>query len=57
MRTFTFKPQRVALWAVLGVAALQTAHATNGYFPHGFGIKAMGMGGPRWPRPTTLSPA
>jgi len=45
MRTFTFKPQRVALWAVLGVAVWPTAHATNGYFPHGFGIKAMGMGG------------
>ena len=28
---------------VLGAA--QAAHATNGYFPHGFGLKAKGMGG------------
>ena len=26
-------------------AALQPAQATNGYFPHGFGLKAKGMGG------------
>lgn len=29
--------------SVLGAA--QAAHATNGYFPHGFGLKAKGMGG------------
>lgn len=26
-------------------ATLLSAHATNGYFPHGFGLKAKGMGG------------
>ena len=27
------------------LATLPAAHATNGYFPHGFGLKAKGMGG------------
>lgn len=32
--------------ALLAVGAtLLPAHATNGYFPHGFGLKAKGMGG------------
>jgi len=38
----TLKRLGMAL-AVLGAA--QAAHATNGYFPHGFGLKAKGMGG------------
>jgi len=38
-------PLRAALALVLASGALGTAHATNGYFPHGFGIKAQGMGG------------
>jgi long-chain fatty acid transport protein len=35
---------RAAAALTLG-AALLPAHATNGYFPHGFGLKAKGMGG------------
>lgn len=35
---------RAAVSLALG-AALLPAHATNGYFPHGFGLKAKGMGG------------
>jgi long-chain fatty acid transport protein len=35
---------RVAATLALG-AALMPAHATNGYFAHGYGIKAKGMGG------------
>lgn len=33
------------LAAAACLAALPAAHATNGYFPHGFGLKAKGMGG------------
>lgn len=40
---------RLFAWRGLAVAAclaaLPAAHATNGYFPHGFGLKAKGMGG------------
>ena len=35
---------RTAALLALG-SALLPAHATDGYFPHGFGIKAQGMGG------------
>jgi long-chain fatty acid transport protein len=35
---------RAAALLALG-SALLPAHATNGYFPHGFGLKAKGMGG------------
>jgi long-chain fatty acid transport protein len=40
--------QRTVLRAAAALAlgtALLPAHATNGYFPHGFGLKAKGMGG------------
>lgn len=42
--------QKTTAWKRLGMAvavlgAAQAAHATNGYFPHGFGLKAKGMGG------------
>ena len=33
------------LAAAACMAALPAAQATNGYFPHGFGLKAKGMGG------------
>mgnify|MGYP006164081997 CR=1 FL=1 len=36
---------RRGLAAAACMAALPAAHATNGYFPHGFGLKAKGMGG------------
>ena len=36
---------RAALLLAFGAAALPAAHATNGYFSHGYGIKAKGMGG------------
>lgn len=36
---------RAAAVLALGSALLPAAHATNGYFPHGFGLKAKGMGG------------
>jgi len=42
--TFKIHALRAAALLALG-AALLPAHATNGYFPHGFGIKAKGMGG------------
>ena len=42
--TFQLNALRVAALAVLG-AALIPAHATNGYFSHGYGIKSKGMGG------------
>lgn len=42
--TFPLHALRAAVWLALG-AALLPAHATDGYFPHGFGIKAKGMGG------------
>lgn len=45
MDHFSFAPQRSALVLALGALLLPAAHATNGYFPHGFGIKAKGMGG------------
>ena len=45
MAHFTLTPVRTALVLALGGALLPSAHATNGYFPHGFGIKAKGMGG------------
>jgi long-chain fatty acid transport protein len=31
--------------AVAALGAMHAAQATNGYFPHGFGLKAKGMGG------------
>lgn len=40
----TFAVRQVAL-AALVVGAGQAAYATNGYFSHGYGIKAKGMGG------------
>jgi len=42
--TFTPNALRAAALLALGTALLP-AHATNGYFPHGFGLKAKGMGG------------
>ncbi len=45
MSLFALTPVRGALMLALGVALLPAAHATNGYFPHGFGMKAQGMGG------------
>ena len=45
MPHFVLTPVRTALMLALGAALLPAAHATNGYFPHGFGIKAKGMGG------------
>lgn len=42
--TFPLHALRAATWLALGAAALP-AHATNGYFSHGYGIKAKGMGG------------
>ncbi len=42
--TFQLNALRVAALAVLG-AVLMPAHATNGYFSHGYGIKSKGMGG------------
>jgi long-chain fatty acid transport protein len=42
----TFKQTTVRAAAALALgAALIPAHATNGYFSHGYGIKAKGMGG------------
>jgi long-chain fatty acid transport protein len=42
----TFKQHAVRAAAALALgAALIPAHATNGYFAHGYGIKAKGMGG------------
>lgn len=39
-------PARVRLGATVAALALfSSAHATNGPMPHGYGIKAMGMGG------------
>jgi long-chain fatty acid transport protein len=40
---FSF-PSRAALAALAALAAMP-ALATNGYFPHGYGLKAKGMGG------------
>jgi long-chain fatty acid transport protein len=45
MSQFALTPVRTALMLALGAALLPAAHATNGYFPLGFGLKAMGMGG------------
>ena len=42
--TFKIHALRAAALLALG-AAMLPAHATNGYFPHGFGLKAKGMGG------------
>lgn len=42
--TFKLHALRAAALVALG-SALLPAHATNGYFPHGFGLKAKGMGG------------
>ena len=33
------------LTPLCALLAAGSVHATNGYFPHGFGVKAMGMGG------------
>ena len=41
----SLSPLRTALVLAFGAALVPAAHATNGYFPHGFGIKAQGMGG------------
>lgn len=43
MRTDRLGLRLTTLAALLGAAGL--AQATNGYFPHGYGIKAKGMGG------------
>lgn len=42
--TFQISALRAATLIALGLTAL-SAHATNGYFSHGYGIKAKGMGG------------
>lgn len=42
--TFPLHALRAATLLALGCALLP-AHATNGYFPHGFGTKSKGMGG------------
>ena len=42
--TFKHHALRAAALAAMG-AAMMPAHATNGYFSHGYGIKAKGMGG------------
>lgn len=42
--TFKLHALRAAALMALGAACLP-AQATNGYFPHGFGLKAKGMGG------------
>lgn len=42
--TFKINALRAAALVALG-GALLPAHATNGYFSHGYGIKAKGMGG------------
>jgi len=40
------KPSALAAIAALAaIVAAPAAHATNGYIPHGFGLKAKGMGG------------
>ncbi|GAA6143154.1 outer membrane protein transport protein [Hydrogenophaga sp. 5NK40-0174] len=36
---------KMAAVAAAVIAPMGAAHATNGYFPHGYGIKAKGMGG------------
>jgi len=43
MRRYRFTARTTLLAAALSAAGL--AQATNGYFPHGYGIKAKGMGG------------
>jgi long-chain fatty acid transport protein len=43
MRTKPLALQLTTLAALLSAAGL--AHATNGYFPHGYGVKAKGMAG------------
>lgn len=40
-----FSPWQPAAVAAAVLALSGAAHATNGYMPHGFGIKAKGMGG------------
>ena len=37
--------QLLPLLAVLAATAASNAHATDGYFAHGYGVKAQGMGG------------
>ena len=44
MLKFSLRAVRVASLLALG-GALLPAHATDGYFPHGFGLKSKGMGG------------
>ncbi|MEO8081541.1 MAG: outer membrane protein transport protein [Caldimonas sp.] len=44
-RSKPFARRAVASAAVAACAACAPAFATDGYFPHGYGIKAMGMGG------------
>lgn len=44
-RRLCTSPVRWAAVLALAGSLMPTAHATNGYFPHGFGIKAKGMGG------------
>ena len=36
---------RIALALAAVTAALPAAHATDGYFAHGYGMKSLGMGG------------
>jgi len=43
-RPCTLTRRAIALGAALALSPL-TALATNGYFPHGYGLKAKGMGG------------
>lgn len=53
------RKQSIALRAAAAAALLALAwpaQATNGYFPHGFGLKAKGMGGLHWPWPTMPLP-
>lgn len=42
---FKFNRAPVAGAALLCVLAMPAAHATNGYFSHGYGLQAKGMGG------------
>ncbi len=43
--TKTSRKLLATLTPVCALLAAGSAHATNGYFPHGYGMKALGMGG------------
>ncbi len=46
MKRLQLNRKTVSLWvAVIGLAASPWAVATDGYFPHGYGMKSLGMGG------------